>query len=307
MSEISSGQPPFAGLEFLPKKSTLHARFTGNWTNNAGIYELDDGLLLDRWYHLAYTLSDSEKRLDVYIDGEWVGFYCIQNVKTEKVVFNDGPLYIGRSFDNGFNGEICNVRYFNWRLCAEEVKQDYFDKQIVYGSKVTLFHVPTSKYLSKSSNMETSRAVGINREDDFKNCIFTVIEAYGTNVNTGNPLPFNTTFGFKHQATGGILHSHATIYGVTPVSKHQEVLVWYGRDNNDDWIIRRYNPNASKEVSDYLMSSELISISHKLSDKLALYSHPILLEDGTQEVSCHGNGNDENIKWCIELIDDSKL
>ncbi|CAG8727187.1 7253_t:CDS:2, partial [Funneliformis caledonium] len=39
----------------------------------------------------------------------------------------------------------------------------------------------------------------------------------------------------------------------------------------------------------------------------SLYSHPKLLEDGTQEVSCHGNGNDENNKWRIELIDDSKL
>ncbi|CAG8569466.1 10238_t:CDS:2 [Funneliformis caledonium] len=77
---------------------------------------------MDFWYHLAYTLSDSEKRLDIY--SEWVGFYCIQTLK-RKDTLNDGPLYIGRSFDNGFNGEICNVRYFNWRLCAEEMKDDF--------------------------------------------------------------------------------------------------------------------------------------------------------------------------------------
>ncbi|CAG8777253.1 11999_t:CDS:2, partial [Funneliformis caledonium] len=82
----------------------------------------------------------------IYIDGEWVGFYGIQNVQTEKVVFNKGPLYIGRSFNNGFNGEIFNVHYFNWRLCAEEVKED--NRLVKYGSKVDLVHVPTRKYLT---------------------------------------------------------------------------------------------------------------------------------------------------------------
>ncbi|CAG8699821.1 4960_t:CDS:2, partial [Funneliformis caledonium] len=95
-------------LELIPNKSSLHARFTGKLDNNLGINELGDGLLLGKWYHVTYTLSDSEKRLDIYIDGEWFGFYGIQNVQTEKVVFNDGPLYIGRPFSShyGFIGEI---------------------------------------------------------------------------------------------------------------------------------------------------------------------------------------------------------
>ena len=68
---------------------------------------IGDGLLLNRWYHITYTLSDSEKRLDVYMDGEWIGYYSIQNVKTQKIIFNDGPFYIGHAFSwNGFNGEI---------------------------------------------------------------------------------------------------------------------------------------------------------------------------------------------------------
>ncbi|CAI2200782.1 20077_t:CDS:2, partial [Funneliformis geosporum] len=113
-------------LQLVPDKFLLHARFTGKLNKNLGINQLEDGLLLDKWYHIAYTLSDFEKRLDIYIDGEWVGFYGIQNVKTEKVVFNDGPLYIGRSCIDGFIGEISNVRYFNWRLCAQEVKEDFF-------------------------------------------------------------------------------------------------------------------------------------------------------------------------------------
>ena len=94
-------------LQLTPNKSKLHARFTGNWNNNVGIDEIGDRLLLNKWYHLTYTLSDPEKRLDVYIDGEWFGYYAIQNVQTQNVIFNNGPLHIGRAFSwNGFRGDI---------------------------------------------------------------------------------------------------------------------------------------------------------------------------------------------------------
>ena len=68
--------------------------------------DISDGLLLNKWYHIAYTLSEPQKRLDIYVDGEWVGFYGIQDVKTQKVSFNSGPLHIGRKFVKGFDGEI---------------------------------------------------------------------------------------------------------------------------------------------------------------------------------------------------------
>ncbi|RIB24088.1 hypothetical protein C2G38_737597 [Gigaspora rosea] len=84
-----------------------------------------DELLLQKWYHIAYTLSDPEKRLDIYVDGEWVGHYSIQDVKKQSVIFNDGPLYIGQAFSrDGFNGEISNVHYFNWCLTLGEIKKD---------------------------------------------------------------------------------------------------------------------------------------------------------------------------------------
>ncbi|CAG8807750.1 10774_t:CDS:2, partial [Dentiscutata erythropus] len=55
------------GLRFTPHKSALHARFTENWNGNVGIEALD-GLSLQQWYHITYTLSDPEKRLDIYIN-----------------------------------------------------------------------------------------------------------------------------------------------------------------------------------------------------------------------------------------------
>ncbi|CAB4489710.1 unnamed protein product [Rhizophagus irregularis] len=124
-----SGSDRTPGLYLVPNTSKLHARFSGNWNSNVGIVEIGDGLLLNQKYHLTYTLSDPEKRLDFYINGEWVAFYSIENVKMHKVKFNDGPLYIGRFYHEGFNGEISNFRYFNWRLSAEEAMKNYLNSR----------------------------------------------------------------------------------------------------------------------------------------------------------------------------------
>ena len=65
---------------------------------------------------------------------------------------------------------------------------------------------------------------------------------------------------------------------------------------DDDWIVRRYNSYASYDDSYHLLNGDIISLFHVSTDKPALYSHPILLDDGSQEVSCFGNGNEENHK-----------
>ncbi|CAJ0858499.1 14367_t:CDS:2, partial [Entrophospora sp. SA101] len=78
----------------------------GNWDRNVGIGETATQLSLNKWHHISYTLSDSEKRLDLYIDCLWVGYYGIEDVQTQKVVFNTGPLHIGLAFTPGVTGEI---------------------------------------------------------------------------------------------------------------------------------------------------------------------------------------------------------
>ncbi|CAJ0634474.1 1001_t:CDS:2 [Entrophospora sp. SA101] len=298
------------GLWLVREQPLLYARFTGNWNSNTGIDRLGPALLLNKWYHITYTLSDSEKRLDVYIDGEWTGYYSIQHVKTQKVIFNDGPLYIGRAFLwNGINGEISNFRYFNWRLSVEEVKKDFLKRPIAKGSKIALVHVPTRKYLSsKGVTYPTHNqwmVVCNGQEIDLKNDIWTFIEAHDARESVGGLVYFNTIIGFKHQATGSNLHSHIKHHGVTPKSKHQQVTLYGDVNFDDDWLIRRYSPNASYDDSGSLSHGDIISLFHAMSDKhkLALYSHDILLDDGTQEVACYGNGSDENNKWRIELVD----
>ena len=109
---------------WLTPNSKLHARFSGNWGNVAGIDETGDELLLCRWYHLTYTLSDIKKRLDIYINGEWLEFFSIPKVQTQKVVFNDGPLYIGRNHSyDGFDGEIRYDLFISMQLGLQKPQE----------------------------------------------------------------------------------------------------------------------------------------------------------------------------------------
>ena len=128
--------------------SAPHARFSLNDNINAGIDWVGNGLSLNKWYHLGYTLSQKEKRLDFYIDGDWAGFQSIQKVQTEQIVFSKGPLYIGNDLtwiqllvkwgmiDNKINCRNWQTlkmvallnskfRYYNWRLSADEVNADF--------------------------------------------------------------------------------------------------------------------------------------------------------------------------------------
>ncbi|GES75956.1 glycosyltransferase family 39 protein [Rhizophagus clarus] len=316
------------GLWLSANKSTLNPRFSGNWRDSVGM-DISDGLSLNKWYHIAYTLSEPEKRLDLYKDGDWVGFYGINDVKTQKIVFNEGPLHIGRAFSyNGFDGEISNVRYFNWRLSPEEVKEDFFNvfqkKPIVHGSKVTLVHVSTRKYLSTKGikydlglNNRQHMVIGNEQEIDLKNDVWTIIGAKGTGVNKGGPVSLDTIVVFKHQATGYNLHSHDMSHEkFTPISRHQQGLRycknWLSSllcyillilvtlcgiiNTDDEWRIRRFDDDSG-----HLMSGDIISLFHVNTNK-PLYSHSILLGDGSQEVSCHGDGSETNNKWRIELI-----
>ncbi|UZO12565.1 uncharacterized protein OCT59_004097 [Rhizophagus irregularis] len=106
------------GLFLHANNSKLYPRFTGNWNDNVGINTVGDRLLLNKWYHITYTLSDTEKRMDIFINGVWTAFYAIENVQMHRVKFNDKQLDIG-----------CNFRYFNWRLSNEEVMKNYLNQR----------------------------------------------------------------------------------------------------------------------------------------------------------------------------------
>jgi hypothetical protein len=88
-----------------PNASAPHVRFSTKDNYNEGIGSVGEGLSLNKWYHLAYTLSEPERQLEFYMDGQLAGLLNIQS----EIVFNNGPLFIG--YDFGHNGITGQIRY----------------------------------------------------------------------------------------------------------------------------------------------------------------------------------------------------
>ncbi|CAG8592845.1 569_t:CDS:2, partial [Ambispora gerdemannii] len=116
-------------LWLTPNNSAPHARFStiDNW--NLGI--------------------DS-------VDGIWNGFQSIQQVQTDKIIFNNGPLRIGNdTFWDGITGQISNFRYYNWRLSAEEVKGEYLNQSTIS----TISTIPTTQTQIPTDSITSSNNV----------------------------------------------------------------------------------------------------------------------------------------------------
>ena len=62
---------------------------------------------------------------------------------------------------------------------------------------------------------------------DLNNDVWTIVDGHDTElVSPGSNVKFNTTIGFRHNATGEKLHSHLTIYhGTTLKSNHQQGII----------------------------------------------------------------------------------
>ncbi|CAG8525035.1 28384_t:CDS:2 [Dentiscutata erythropus] len=94
-------------LWLTPTDSTPNPTLSITGYIDQGFIVKDYAFLLNRWYHIAYTLSEPEKRMNFYIDGKWIGSYSITNVQSQSIIFNDGPLYIGKHLTrSGFTGQI---------------------------------------------------------------------------------------------------------------------------------------------------------------------------------------------------------
>nr|CAG8657275.1 9738_t:CDS:2 [Entrophospora candida] len=107
---------------WLTQAGRLYARFSSTSSTDEGTQELAPLLSLNQWYHIAYTISNPEKKLNVYLDGRLISSYKFQ----QNVIFNDGPLNIGRAHIHiGIDGEISNFRYFNWCISDKRVQADF--------------------------------------------------------------------------------------------------------------------------------------------------------------------------------------
>ncbi|CAG8499967.1 37146_t:CDS:2 [Gigaspora margarita] len=87
----------------------------------AHFISVGNNLELNKWYHIAYTLSEPQKRMEFYVNGELVGY-----TDEKDIIFNEFPLKIGHSDKySDFQGQMSNFRYYNIRLSADEIFKDY--------------------------------------------------------------------------------------------------------------------------------------------------------------------------------------
>ncbi|KAF0562328.1 concanavalin A-like lectin/glucanase [Gigaspora margarita] len=107
-------------LWFSPNDSKLHPNCS---VNNKLNYYISAGnsLELNKWYHIAYTLSEPQKRMELCVNGELIGYTDVKNI-----IFNEFPLKIGHSDKYpDFQGQMSNFRYYNIRLSADEIFKSY--------------------------------------------------------------------------------------------------------------------------------------------------------------------------------------
>ena len=97
-------------LWLSPNTSRLFPRLSITSDSDVGLPKpgyTADNFLLNQWYHIAYTVSDPEKRMDLYVNSKWIAFVNVPLVQSQSVIFNDAPLYIGYdTFDYAVTGQI---------------------------------------------------------------------------------------------------------------------------------------------------------------------------------------------------------
>jgi hypothetical protein len=80
------------------------------------------------WVHVAVTWDKSEGGLPIlYVNGQDIGNYQDQQALTDSLSMNDLPWTIGAmpGFNRFMDGMIDEVRIYNRRLSAEEIKKNF--------------------------------------------------------------------------------------------------------------------------------------------------------------------------------------
>ncbi|CAG8494464.1 2518_t:CDS:2 [Ambispora leptoticha] len=179
-----------------------------------------------------------------------------------------------------------------------KIPKDY----VRLGSHITLKHVMTGRFLaSQKQNYHggsQQQQVFGNRWTPGPDDYWIVMPAHKHDGEPGAKIRYGDGIRLKHVTTRRNLHSHNGFK--SPVSNQQEVTCFgddHNSDSNDNWIVQRHSYNQVYEKSQWHVD-DIISLHHA-NTKLALHSHDIALDGEHQEVTCFGNGHEENDKWRI--------
>ncbi|CAG8441615.1 13527_t:CDS:2 [Ambispora gerdemannii] len=171
------------------------------------------------------------------------------------------------------------------------------------GSHITLKHVITGRFLSSHKQNyyggSKQQQVFGNRWTPGPDDYWIAIPAYKDDGEPGEKIRYGTEIRLKHITTRRNLHSHG---GISSPKTNQQEVTCFGDDHvtdaNDSWIVQRHSYNQIYDNSSYWHVDDIISLHHAATG-LALHSHDHALDAEHQEVTCFGNGHEENDKWRI--------
>ncbi|CEP16151.1 hypothetical protein [Parasitella parasitica] len=180
---------------------------------------------------------------------------------------------------------------------------------IVFGDYISLKHNMTGRYLSSVADSFYEYGSGQQKVfaggwESTEETIFIVNPPTGTEIEGGTEVNFGDTIRLRHLVTRANLHSHSGIE--SPVTKQQEVTC-YGDDDtsdaNDEWIVEQWtfdeNENEDFELEDPTWyTGRSFFLRHKETG-LTLHSHDEHLTGEQNEVTCYGNGPEENDRWRV--------
>ncbi|KXN71579.1 hypothetical protein CONCODRAFT_69742 [Conidiobolus coronatus NRRL 28638] len=184
-------------------------------------------------------------------------------------------------------------------------KSNFGDDNIRYGSKISLKHVSSGRFLASWNSPYNSgsgqQQITCNQWNAGEPEFWQVLPPVQPTQAPGTNVTYNSVIRLKHIQTTKHLHSHPNVQ--SPISQLQEVS-GFGSDtqgdDNDLWIIEKFDYNGQKPSGNW-NCNEPIALKH-LKTNQYLFSHErnYQLCGLTQnEVACSGSGRDENNKWNV--------
>ncbi|KAG2195123.1 hypothetical protein INT47_006987 [Mucor saturninus] len=185
------------------------------------------------------------------------------------------------------------------------------DGPIQFGNHISLKHNMTGRYLAaedgniyeEGSGQQKAYAAGWEPSSD---TTFIVIPRIGEDIEAGVDVNFGDVIRLKHLNTRLNLHSHPGF--ASPITGQQEVTCYgddYTNDENDEWIVEQWTfddeENDQFDVEDATWYTDRSFFLRHVATGLTLHSHDELLNEDHNEVTCFGDGPDENDRWRVSF------
>ncbi|CAG8609157.1 22024_t:CDS:2 [Racocetra persica] len=201
-----------------------------------------------------------------------------------------------------------------------------YKRVVKYGSVITLRHFGTEKLLSSSLHRYTggtkqywAYAVDYRATGPTDHELWTImpevikdgISPTYNPVNNGNKMKGSVVCNgdkitLLNNGTGQKLHSHKLTEEFkvrkSPVTSQQEVTCQTWNNSDDNWVVQHDIHNITSEDQEPWNECHNIVLMHVKSN-LGLNSHPYMLNNDYQEVTCFGDKANTS-KWRVEILND---